>query len=346
MALLDELQAVTDDYIFNRTPEDVYFRDNVLLWKLSKKGKSFNGGLKIQTNLEYGKQHTGAYGPKTEFPVQKKEILTAAFFQYAAYFGISTYDMEDNLLNNGDAAIVNIIQAKLRNMQKSIRDTMAADIWRTRAANLAAAKYADPRPFCGVADLFDQADNPYGEIKPSELVREDGTTSMWKAAAVNGQRTVTESGSPVTKYLIMSFPTMQEIRRAASLGNSDADKPDLYVTTEKLKDAFEATLQMSVVRSDGRLVDAGFDNVLFKGAAIVSDERQTDGYVDGYNTKYLDVIHHSERNFTKPEWKAEIRTPETFTCNTRWMGQLVCTNRLAHVRATNIKVPGFDNLEA
>lgn len=61
MALIQELQAVTDDFIYNRVPEDVYFRDHVLIWKLAKKGKSFNGGLKIQTNLEYGKQHTGAY---------------------------------------------------------------------------------------------------------------------------------------------------------------------------------------------------------------------------------------------------------------------------------------------
>lgn len=324
MPLLDELQAVTDDFIYNRTPTDIYFRDHVLIWKLAAKGKAFNGGLRIQTNLEYGKQHTGAYGPKTEFPVQKKEILTAAFFEYAAYFGIATYDMEDNLLNNGDLAFVNIIQTKLKNMQKSIRDTMAIDIWRSRADNIAAAKYADARPFSGVADLFNQ-DNAfaYGTIRPSELIHEETGESLWKAAFDN------------TAY-VMKFETMQAIRRAASIGNSDADRPDLYITTEVLKDAYEATLQATVVRADGRLVDAGFDNVLFKGAAVIADERQSPKYVDAYNTQYLDIIHHSERNFTRPEWKAEIRTPETFTCNTRWMGQLVCSNRKAHARFANV----------
>jgi hypothetical protein len=79
--------------------------------------------------------------------------------------------------------------------------------------------------------------------------------------------------------------------------------------------------------------------VLFKGAAVVADERQTANYVDGYNLRFLDIIHHKDRNFTKPVWKAEIRTPETFTCNSRWMGQLVCTNRLGHVRATNVTAP-------
>jgi hypothetical protein len=328
MALtLTELQAVTDDYILNRTPEDVYFRDNVLIYKLMKKGKSYDGGLKIQTNLEYAKQHTGSYGPRTEFPVQKKEILTAAFFKYAAYFGVSTYDMEDDLLNAGDAAIVNIIQAKLRNMQKSIRDTMAIDIWRSLAANIAASEYGDPKPFSGVADLFSQvASFKYGEIAPEDLLREDGTTSMWKAAYTHDAIT-------------MGFKGLQAIRRIASLGPSNSDKPDLYITTELLKDAFEASEYALVRHSDKNLVDAGFDNVLFKGAAVVADERQTAGQVDGYNLRFLDIIHHSQRNFTKPVWKAEIRTPETFTCNIRWMGQLVCSNRLGHVRADNVSAP-------
>ena len=328
MALtLTELQAVTDDYIYNRTPEDVYFRDHVLIYKLGKKNKSYDGGLKLQANLEYGKQHTGSYGPRTEFPVQKKEILTAAFFQYGAYFGTSTYDMEDDLLNAGDAQIVNIIQTKLKNMQKSIRDTMALEIWRSRAANIAAAEYADPHPFFGVADLFNQDDAfAYGEIAPQDLVKPGTSTSMWKAGY-----------SSTAKE--MGFKTMQYIRRLASLGASASQKPDLYITTEELKDAFEASEYALVRHSAGDLVNVGFDNVLFKGAAVVADEHQTAGYVDGYNTQYLDLVHHSKRNFTKPVWEAEIRTPEVFTCNVRWVGQLLCTNRLAHVRATGITEP-------
>ena len=328
MALtLTELQAVTDDYIYNRTPEDVFFREHVLIHKLGKKNKSYDGGLKIQTNLEYGKQHSGAYGPRTEFPVQKKDILTAAFFQYAAYFAVATYDMEDDLLNNGEAAIVDIIQAKLRIMQKSTRDTMAIDIWRSREANLAAAEYADPKPFNGVADLFNQAaDFKYGEIAPQDLIKPGTAVSMWKTGFSN-------------TAMEMGFKTMQAIRRLASLGASASKKPDLYITTEVLKDAFEASEYALVRHSDGNLINAGFDNVLFKGAAVVADEYQAEGYVDGYNTAFLDLIHHSKRNFTKPVWEADLRTPEVFTCNTRWVGNLVCTNRLGHVRATGITEP-------
>ncbi len=77
---------MTDDYIENRQPLDVYFKSNVLLYKLLSKGDTYDGGLKIQTNLEYGKANAGSYGPTSEMPINKTEILTAAFFQYAAYY--------------------------------------------------------------------------------------------------------------------------------------------------------------------------------------------------------------------------------------------------------------------
>ena len=190
-------------------PKMYIFGDNVLIYKLMKKGKSYDGGKKIQANLEIGK-HAGAYGPRTEFPVAKKEILTAAFFEYAAYFGTSTYDMEDDLLNNGEAAIINIIQTKLKNMQKSIRDDMAIDIWRTRAANIAAAEYDDPRPFAGVGDLFDQtASTKYGEIAPEDLLKEDGTTSMWKTGAIASWSGLQGSaGNPAPPSLGQPMPSV------------------------------------------------------------------------------------------------------------------------------------------
>ena len=56
MALtLTELQAVTD-YYHERTSNDIYFKSNVLLWKLMRGdtgSKMIPGGKKIQVVLEY-----------------------------------------------------------------------------------------------------------------------------------------------------------------------------------------------------------------------------------------------------------------------------------------------------
>ena len=315
MLNLTELQAATEDYILNHQPVDIFFTSNVLLFKLLKLGKTYDGGKKIQINLEYDMTHSGSYGPKSELPISKKEIVNAAYFPYAAYFATLTMDMDDELINTGDKAIVKLLVTKMKNAEKSIRKSMATDIYLSRADGIAAK--SDALPFNGLKDLFNQTDSTaYGEIKAADMGR-------WKAGAIAGAKE-------------MSFKFMQELRRTASIDNTNAGKPDLYITTDVLKDAFERTLQSQVRYQSKDLADAGFENVLFKGAAVVSDDQQSTGYVDALNTKFLDVLTHSRRNFTKPEWKSPIQQPDTATANIRWAGQLVCKNRKAHARATAV----------
>ena len=318
MALnLTELQAATQDYILNYQPTDIFFTSNVLLFKLLKLGKTYDGGKKIQVNLEYDMTNAGSYGPRSELPIAKKDIINAAFFPYAAYYATLTMDMDDELINSGDKAIVKLLVTKMKNAEKSIRYAMATDIYGSRAEGIAAK--ADALPFNGLKDIFDQSAAAYGEILPADMPK-------WRA----GYNSVSTE---------MSFKFMQSLRRSASIDNTNEGKPDLYITTEILKDAFERTLQTQARYMSKDLADAGFDNVLFKGCPVVSDDKQTAGYVDALNTKYLDVLTHSRRNFTSPEWKSPIQQPDTATANIRWAGNLICKNRKAHARATTVTEP-------
>ena len=332
---LSELQAMTDYYIEKEQPTDIYFTSNVLLFKLLTMGKTYPGGKKIQVNLEYDMTHTGAYGPKSELPISKKEILNAAFFEYAAYYATLTMDMDDDLINNGDMAIVNIVKSKLQNAEKSIRKGMARQVYGQRSALITAGSDPNARPFTGLGDMFNIADNAftggantveYGEIAENDM-------NLWKPNLVTDEK-------------VMSFKFMQELRREASIDNGNDGKPDLYITTQVLQDAFERTLQVQARYSDQKLLDVGFDNILFKGAPVVDDDILEDSSrfsggnrVYGLNTKYLDVLTHTKRNFTRPEWKSPIRQPDTATANIRWAGNLVCTNRKAHVLATRVVEP-------
>lgn len=319
-ALLSEIQAATDDYVFNRQPEDIYFKSNVLLYRLLSQGKTYNGGLKLQANLEYGKSNTGSYGPKSLMPVNKKEIITSAFFTYGAYFATLTIDMNDQLLNSGEEAKINLVKSKIDNAQKSIRDTMGSEVYGKRSQLIIDSGDPNALPFIGLGDLFNADTSvPYGEIKEDDLY-------LWAANVISAEKTI-------------SFAFMQELRRTASTDTTREGKPDLYLTTEELQDAFERTLQPQARYSDKKLIDAGFENVLFKGASIVADDNQAEGTIDALNTKYLQIKSHKDRNFTAPKWQSPIRQPDTMTANIRWAGQLLCTNRKAHARASNVIPP-------
>lgn len=326
MALsLTELQAVTDDYI-ERTTYDIYFDSNVLLWKLMSgakgsttemgdnlvgPGELVDGGKKIRVFLEYDNANTGTYGASTTIPLNKKEILNAARFDWGGKYASNSIDLDDQVQNSGDAQLVDIAYSKIKNMQKSIRDQMGADIFTTAATS---------DDIIGLADLFDSSTSTaYGGIAEDDM-------AMWK-------HNTRASGNT------MGLAVLQQLRRDAKINSNKGGVPDLYITTDELKDKFENTLQTQARYRDVDLVDAGFNNVLFDGAAVVPDVNQTDNYIQALNTQYLAMKTHRDYQFTKPVWTAEDPNskPDNLSAQIRWIGQLVCYNRKAHAQDTNVQ---------
>lgn len=319
MALDDELNVITEDYILKRTV-DIYFEENVLLYLLMGKGKmasnlsgpsagdTVDGGKKIKQILEIDEAHSGSYGNTTMIPQSKKEIFNAALFRWGGYMSANTVDLDDQVQNAGDAQLVNIAYGKLENMQKTIRKKMGADIY---------ASAADSNCFLGLGDLFNTAGaTAYGDLKENDLAK-------WAANVISGAKT-------------MSFSFLQEMHRTAKVANNREGKPSVYVTTDTLKDAFENSLQIQARYADTKLANAGFDNILFKGVPLVADDNQSSGYVDGLNLEYLKIKTHEKYQFTKPVWEYSKDQPDTLTANIRWIGQLVCSHRAAHVRANSV----------
>jgi len=315
MALtLTELQAVTDYYVESGT-NDIYFQGNILLYKLLG-GENVGtnlvpGGKKIQVILEYAKSNGGTFGATTKLALDKKEIFNAAFFRWAGHYAGITIDLDDERQNTGDLAIINLVNGKLKNGQKTIRNNMGTDIYS------AAATATDIN---GLGDLFSTTTSTaYGEIAEDDM-------ADWKANVIT-------AAAPV------SFKAMQAIRRTASIDDNSEGKPNLYITTQLLKDGFERTLQSQARYSDVRLINAGFDNILFGGAPVVADNKQTAGYMDALNLRYLDIKTHRDYNFTKPVWASPIDQPDTKVCFIKWSGNLVCKNRKAHCRQTGMTEP-------
>lgn len=317
MLTFDELDAVTKEY-FDKSSTDIYFKSNILLYKLLPNGELIPGGKSIDVVLEYGESNAGAYGATSKLPTHKKEVFNRAFFPWAAYFGHVTIDLDDSRSNSGDLAVINLIDGKLKNAQKSIRSAMGREIYRARAANV--DPQGNPAGFSGLEDLFNtDVNTPYGGIAQADM-------APWAAR-------VDTTAEPLT------FQVMQKIRRLASIDDNMEGKPNIYITTEELKDAFESSLQQQARYSDAKLVNAGFDNILFGGMPVVSDNKQAPGVVDGLNLRFLEIKTHVKYNFTKPKWANPIDQPDTAVGFIRWSGQLVCKNRKAHARHTNLTAP-------
>ena len=325
MALtLTELQAVTDDY-FEKTTNDIYFESSVLLWMLMSgakgattsmvdnfvtPGELVDGGEKIRVFLEHDEAHSGTYGATTTIPLSKKDILNAARFRWGGAYASNSVDLNDNVQNSGMGQLVDIAFAKIQNMQKTIRKTIGASIFTTAV---------DSYDIIGLADLFlATTSTAYGEIAEDDM-------AVWKA-------NTRASGNT------MGMGVLQQLRRDAKISDSLGGVPNLYVTTDTIKDKFESTLQTQARYRDVDLVNAGFNNVLFDGSPVVTDGNVTANYLMALNTKFLAIKTHKDYAFTKPVWTAENPSsrPDNLSAQIRWMGQLVCSNRKAHARDTNV----------
>jgi hypothetical protein len=313
MALtLTEIQAATDAYV-EATPYDIYFKGNILLYKLlggEMGGNTIPGGKTLDVMIEHDEANTGSYGNATSLTLTKKEVFNRASYRWAAYYAALTIDLDDVRMNNGDLAVVNLVEGKMKNAQKSIRNLMGSEIY---------GAASDGDSFLGLGDLFlATTTTPYGGIQEADMAE-------W---AANNDATAAAIG----------FTFLQSMRQTASIDDNMEGKPNLYLTTEVLKDSFEASLHVQARYSDVNLVNAGFDNILFGGAPVVSDNKQAAGTVDALNTNFLDIWTHEDFNFTKPVWAAAVATPDLKTSAIKWSGQLICKNRKAHARRTGITV--------
>lgn len=309
MALtFSELNAMTDEYYYSKEAQDIYFKSNILLYKLmgGENGRHVvPGGTTIDQPLEYGELPSQSFDASTTFNTTKAEVLNKAQFPWAAYQATIVYDLDDNRENSGEAAIVDIVAAKLRNAQKTIRKAMATALY---------ASAATPgKDMLGLGDLFQSAVNTieYGGIAEADMPE-------W---AANSDATVED----------FTFTTLQKIRRSASIDDDMEGKPNLYITTEVLKDYFENSLQTQSRYSNAKLVEAGFDNILFGGMPVVTDNKVAAATCYALNTNFLDIVTHKDYNFPKPIWReAAANDPERMIAYEKWSGNLICSNRKAH----------------
>ncbi len=318
MALsVTELNAVTDRY-FDMTPQDIYFDGAVLLFKLLPRGRKVDGGKTLSKFIKYDRANTGGYGEDTDIPRDKKAIVTRADFRWAGYYASNSIGLADKSQNSGKEAHVNLAVTKIQNVQESIRDKMGEDIY---IASTAAAAADQDIVLLGLGDLFQNTDT---SIKYGNIAQDDVAKWLANKVAFGGN---------------ISFKMMQAMRRLATVNTGKGGIPDLYVAPYILKDGFERTLQTAARHQDGNLVKAGWENILFGLAPLVADPKQADTVVDALNLQYLEMKSHKDYFFTRPVWEHEVGQPDKETMNTRWLGQLCCSNRRAQARYTGVSEP-------
>jgi hypothetical protein len=201
--------------------------------------------------------------------------------------------------NAGSSRILDLLEGKIMVARESITEFF------NTAFHLSTATAPASGGFNGLGYLVAQNTNAVGNIATT-----GGSQAFW-------QSTVDATSE------VLTTATMSNIYNTVSVGN---DQPNMVLTTQALYEKYESLLQPQLRYSSAQVADAGFQNLLFKGAPVLYDADTTANHMYFLNTKYLKLIGHKDKWFT-PSPFIRTTTADQRTAQIFCYGELTVNNR-------------------
>ncbi len=269
----DQLLSTTLANYRNQLTDNV-FTARPLTYFLMDKGRirMLDGGTKIVEPLIYGTNSTVAsYSGYDPISLTPQDGITAAEYdlkQYAASIAISGIE---EAKNNGEAAIINLLEAKIMQAEESLREGFNQMFFSNGTGN-------SGKDWNGLGNLVENG-NSVGGINGA-------TSAYWNSYEENTAGALT-------------LLQMATAYNSVSVGN---DHPDMVLTTQTLYEKYESLLQPQLRYTDTKTADAGFQNLLFKAAPVTYDVHCPAGTMFFLNSKYLTLVGHSSKWFAQTEF--------------------------------------------
>ena len=255
---------------------DNVFTARPLTYFLTDKGRirMIDGGTKIVEPLIYGTNSTvSSYEGYDTIGLTAQTGITAAEFEWKQYAASIAISGIEEAKNNGDAAILNLLEAKVMQAEESLREGFNTMFFGDGTGN-------SGKNWNGLGNLV-EASGTVGGIN-----RATAGNEYWRSYEENTAGALT-------------LAQMNTAYNSVSVGN---DHPDMVLTSQTLYEKYESLLQPQLRYTDTKTADAGFQNLLFKAAPVTFDVGCTAGTMYFLNSKYLTLVGHSGKWFSQTEF--------------------------------------------
>ena len=283
------LTEIVTTTLRNRTGQlaDNVTKNNALLFRMKQKGKikPVSGGRTIVQEIEYAENGTfKRYSGYEALNIAPSDVFTGAEYNYAqAAVAISISGLE-MLQNSGEEAILDLLESRIANGEKTITNNVALDCYSNGTAD-------GGRQIGGLQLIVSTTPSSgiVGGIDPSTTA---GT--FWQNIAFSA---ATTGGTAATAANIQSYMNRVYVQLVRG-----ADRPDLIVADNNYWRLYLESLQaIQRIQSDS-MAEAGFDSLKYMNSDVVLDG----GYGGGaptntmyfLNTDYIYFRPHTDRFFT------------------------------------------------
>ena len=233
-----------------------------------------NGGAKIVVPIIYGTNSTaGSYSGSDTIATTAQTGITAAEYDWKQYAATVTITGIEEAKNNGEAAIIDLLEGKIMQAEQTIIQNMNTMFYGNGAGN-------GGKDFLGLNALVGVGNDSGSAIGGIDAT--DSDNSWWRSSLTN------QGGA-------LTLAAMSTMYNNVSVGN---DQPTIIITDQDEYEKNEALLQPNLRYTSADVADAGFQNLLFKGAPVTYDsDTDLDGKMFFLNTKYLRLVAHTETWF-------------------------------------------------
>ncbi len=291
---------------YSKTLADNVTNGNALLRHIDGKGnKQIATGRTIVQELEYATNSTAKwYSGYEVLDTSTSNVFTAAEFNYKQLAGNVVISGLEQVENSGKEAIFNLLKSRVRNLEKTLKNTMATGLY-------ADGTGTDGKELGGLQLIVAGTNtNTVGGINA-------GTYTFWKNQVYDFSA---ESATP-------GATTIQTAMNTLWLSTTrGADHPDIIVAASNYFQFYWSSLQTNQRFTSDDNASAGFMNLMFMDAPVYYDDQCPTSKMYMLNSDYLFLRPAQGREFSPLGEKASVNQ-DAMVLPVVWAGNMTCSNR-------------------
>lgn len=280
---------------------------NALLRQIDKKGnKKPATGRSIVQELEYAENSTVMFYSGAEtFDVSPSETFTAAEFSYKQLVGSVTITGLEEIQNSGKEAVHNLLRSRIRNLEKSLKNTVATSLYATGTGS-------SGKEIGGLQLLV-------ADVNTNDVGGISGNTYSWWRNYVYDFSTASVTASSTTITHAMNLANIRATR--------GADKPDMVMSAQDYFIFYLESLQANQRFTDDKGAGAGFNSLMFNGnIPVIHDDQCPDSHMYFLNTDYIFLRPAKGKEF-KPLGERASINQDAMVMPVTWAGNMTTSNR-------------------
>jgi len=291
---------------YSKTMADNVTNNNALLRHIDSNGnKSPATGRTIVQELEYATNSTTKwYSGYEVLDTSTSNVFTAAEFNYKQLAGNVVISGLEQVENSGPEQIFNLLKSRIRNLEKSLKNTMATALY-------ADGTGTDSKELGGLQLIVPgTVGNTVGGINST-------TYSFWQNQVYDF------STEGVTASATTIQTAMNTLWLACIRG---ADRPDVIVGDTNYFGFYWSSLQTNQRFTSDESASAGFMNLMFMDAPVYYDDQCPSNKIYMLNTDYLFLRYAEGREFVPLGEKASVNQ-DALVMPVAWAGNMAVSNR-------------------